>query len=335
MTELKLKLNKLKINTSFSFYKKMSTHLDNTVYNSYMNLPLPENTIQAEYIWIGGNGEIRSKTRVSNIAISKNIDMPYWNYDGSSTEQADSNSNTEVILKPCKLFKNPLIIDNTSNHYLVLCETYNTNLEPLPTNHRHNANKLFEMNLSLEPWFGLEQEYFMNATSSLVTVKCFPWIRNDQFALIGDAAHAIVPFFGQGMNCGFEDCSVLNSLMEKYGEDWSSILQEYQLLRKPDGDAIADLAINNFVEMRDKVADPVFILQKKIEAAFSAKHPDKWTPAYSLVTFSPEVRYSEALRRGHLQQGIMDEIMQTPGIDQNWNDSSIETTLLEKIKSLN
>lgn len=198
---------------------------------------------------------------------------------------------------------------------------------------RRFFNETFANAAALMP--ELEEEYFTNATSSLVTVKCFPWIRNDQFALIGDAAHAIVPFFGQGMNCGFEDCSVLNSLMEKYGEDWSSILQEYQLLRKPDGDAIADLAINNFVEMRDKVADPVFILQKKIEAAFSAKHPDKWTPAYSLVTFSPEVRYSEALRRGHLQQGIMDEIMQTPGIDENWNDSSIETTLLEKIKSLN
>ena len=121
--------------------------------NNYMTI--------LEYIWIGGNGEIRSKTRVSNIAISKNIDMPYWNYDGSSTEQADSNSNTEVILKPCKLFKNPLIIDNASNHYLVLCETYDTDLNPLSTNHRYNDNKLFEMNLSLEPWFGLEQEYFM------------------------------------------------------------------------------------------------------------------------------------------------------------------------------
>jgi glutamine synthetase len=121
--------------------------------NNYMTI--------LEYIWIGGNGEIRSKTRVSNIAISKNIDMPYWNYDGSSTEQAESNSNTEVILKPCKLFKNPFINDNTSNHYLVLCETYDTNLEPLPTNHRNTANKLFEMKLSLEPWFGLEQEYFM------------------------------------------------------------------------------------------------------------------------------------------------------------------------------
>ena len=100
----------------------------------------------------------------------------------------------------------------------------------------------------------LEDDFFANPTSSLVTVKCYPWIREDKFALIGDAAHAIVPFFGQGMNCGFEDCSVLNSLMEKH-EEWSTILSEYQRLRKPDGDAIAELALNNFIEMRDKVAE--------------------------------------------------------------------------------
>src|SRR5207244_12187455 len=91
----------------------------------------------------------------------------------------------------------------------------------------------------------LEDDFFTNPTSSLITVKCFPWIREDKFALIGDAAHAIVPFFGQGMNCGFEDCSVLNSLIDKYSDDWKIILSEYQQLRKPDGDAIADLALNN------------------------------------------------------------------------------------------
>jgi len=118
------------------------------------------NTI-LEYIWIGGNCEIRSKTRVLNIAINKYIDVPYWNYDGSSTAQADSNSNTEVILKPCKLFKNPFISDNNSKHFLVLCETYDVDLEPLSTNHRYNAVTIFNANLSIEPWFGLEQEYFM------------------------------------------------------------------------------------------------------------------------------------------------------------------------------
>lgn len=180
----------------------------------------------------------------------------------------------------------------------------------------------------------LEHDFFHNPTSSLVTVKCFPWIRDHRFALIGDAAHAIVPFFGQGMNAGFEDCAVLNGLIDKHDHNWTDILEEYQLLRKPDGDAIADLALMNFVEMRDKVADPAFLLQKKIEASFSKKHPDKWTPAYSMVTFRPEIRYSEALQKGSRQEAIMQQIMQKPGIQQIWDSTEVENEMLQKIAAL-
>lgn len=177
----------------------------------------------------------------------------------------------------------------------------------------------------------LIDDFFNNPTSSLVTVKCFPWTRKDEFALIGDAAHAIVPFFGQGMNAGFEDCSVLDELIEKHSGVWEKILPEFEQLRKPDADAIADLALNNFVEMRDKVADPVFLLQKKIEGKFSARYPGKWIPAYSMVTFSPQIRYSEALQRGNFQQGIMDEIMAIPGIESKWDSEEIENSILSKI----
>jgi kynurenine 3-monooxygenase len=177
----------------------------------------------------------------------------------------------------------------------------------------------------------LEDDFFKNPTASLVTVKCFPWIRDDKFALIGDAAHAIVPFFGQGMNCGFEDCSVLNSLIDKHTGNWPNILAEYQELRKPDADAIADLALNNFVEMRDKVADPKFLLQKKIEAAFSKKFPGKWIPAYAQVTFSPHIRYSHALVNGKKQEAIMQEIMATPGIENTWQSEETEKKILEKL----
>ncbi len=177
----------------------------------------------------------------------------------------------------------------------------------------------------------LEKDFFTNPTSSLVTVKCFPWIREDKFALIGDAAHAIVPFFGQGMNCGFEDCSVLNALIDTHEENWAAILSAYQTLRKPDADAIADLALNNFVEMRDKVADPKFLLQKKIEGAFSKKYPDKWTPLYSQVTFSPQIRYSEALVNGKKQEAIMQRVMALPGIDDKWQDEEIEKMILNML----
>ncbi len=175
-------------------------------------------------------------------------------------------------------------------------------------------------------------EFFHNPTSSLVTIKCFPWVREDKFALIGDAAHAIVPFFGQGMNCGFEDCRILDELIEKNGADnWEEILNEYQILRKPDADAIADLAVNNFTEMRDRTADPKFLLQKKIEAQLHSKYPEQWIPAYSQVTFSPHIRYSEALQRGQNQEMIMQSIMQLTDIESKWDSETIEEMILTKL----
>ncbi len=151
--------------------------------------------------------------------------------------------------------------------------------------------------------------------------------------MIGDAAHAIVPFFGQGMNCGFEDCRILDELMGQYGEDWEAILHNFQVSRKPDADAISDLAVNNFIEMRDKTADPNFLLQKKIEAKLHGKYPDKWIPAYSQVTFSPHIRYSEALKNGQKQEAIMKDIMQIPGIEEKWDSDEIEKLILQKMES--
>ena len=179
----------------------------------------------------------------------------------------------------------------------------------------------------------LEHDFLNNPTSSLVTVKCFPWVRNDSFAMIGDAAHAIVPFFGQGMNCGFEDCSVLDDLMNKHGDDWTRILDEFQRTRKPDTDAIADLALNNFIEMRDRVSDPKFLLQKKIEGRLYEKFPDQWIPAYSQVTFSPHIRYRDALSNGLRQEEIMREIMQRPDIESAWDDDQLHSTIINKLHS--
>jgi kynurenine 3-monooxygenase len=174
----------------------------------------------------------------------------------------------------------------------------------------------------------LLDDFFNNPTSSLVTVKCFPWTFDHKIALIGDAAHAIVPFYGQGMNCGFEDCVVLNELIDKHGDNWENILDEYQALRKPDGDAIADMAVANFIEMRDKTADKIFLLQKKIEARFAEKYPDKWIPFYSMVTYSPHIRYSTALREGQRQQAIMDKVMATPDIEKKWESEEVDQLIL-------
>jgi kynurenine 3-monooxygenase len=164
---------------------------------------------------------------------------------------------------------------------------------------------------------GLLSDFEHNPTSSLVTIKCFPWVKNKTI-LIGDAAHGIVPFYGQGMNAGFEDCRILNQLLEKYTDDWTAVLPEFQTLRKPDTDAISQLAFDNFVEMRDLVADAEFLLRKKIEAKLHALYPERWIPQYSMVTFHDNIRYSEAYATGQKQKRIMDEVMERPGIAGDW-----------------
>ncbi|MFZ9980673.1 MAG: FAD-dependent oxidoreductase [Cyclobacteriaceae bacterium] len=163
----------------------------------------------------------------------------------------------------------------------------------------------------------LLKDFRENPSSSLVTMRCYPWVRTKTM-LIGDAAHAIVPFYGQGMNAGFEDCRVLNELLDVFKDDWSLMLPEYQRLRKPAGDAIAQLALNNFIEMRDLVADPDFILQKKIEGRLHSLFPEKWIPLYSMVTFRDDIPYTTALETGRLQQQIMHEVLKTPGIQSTW-----------------
>jgi kynurenine 3-monooxygenase len=169
----------------------------------------------------------------------------------------------------------------------------------------------------------LLEEYKNNPVSSLVTVKCYPWVKNKTI-LIGDAAHAIVPFYGQGMNAGFEDCRRLNELLDKHADNWDLVLPEYQNLRKPDGDAIAQLALDNFIEMRDLVADADFLLRKKIEAHLHSLYPNDWIPLYSMVTFYEHIRYSAAYRNGQIQKKIMDEVMRKPGIATSWQSLNFE-----------
>lgn len=186
--------------------------------------------------------------------------------------------------------------------------------------------------LALMPNFDADWE--QNPDSSLVIIRCYPWTRNGKVALIGDSSHAIVPFYGQGMNAGFEDCFVLDRLMEEYGDNWEELFKAYEIERKPDGDAIADLAMRNFVEMRDLTGDPDFLLQKKIESKFSKKYPNKWTPLYSLVTFSPNVRYSDALALGKRQDQLMAEIMAMKNIHEIWDSEEVEQKMLELAEKL-
>jgi len=163
--------------------------------------------------------------------------------------------------------------------------------------------------------------------SNLAIIRCQPWHKG-KVALMGDAAHATVPFYGQGMNAGFEDCTVLSDLMKKHNENWAAIFDEYSETRKPDGDALQDLSLYNYHVMRDYVADPDFLLRKKIEAKFSTLYPEKWMPLYSQVTFS-SIRYSDAIKRGKFQDQIMDQIMADEKIHDNWDSPVVIDKILE------
>lgn len=174
-------------------------------------------------------------------------------------------------------------------------------------------------------------QYFENPTSSLVIVKCDPWVYRDKVMLIGDAAHAIIPFYGEGMNCGFEDCYVFEQLLNGIGDgNMTKLLGEYSKARKENGDAIADLSKRNFVEMRDLVADPNFILRKKIEGKIYDKHPDKWIPLYSQVKFT-DTPYAEAKQAGERQDAIMNALLAMPGIEDRWNSDEVEKMILDSL----
>jgi kynurenine 3-monooxygenase len=198
---------------------------------------------------------------------------------------------------------------------------------------RKEVEAFFEKNFpdSIDVIPKLAEDFFNNPTSTLVTMKCYPWTYEDKVALIGDSCHAIVPFYGQGMNAGFEDISVLYEMIEKYGDDWELIFSEYQNSRKPNADAIAELSYRNFMEMSSKTADEKFLLQKKIEKWFSDKHPDKWIPLYSRVTFSDRP-YTEALAIGDLQNAIMEEVLKTDNIESIWDSELVENKILELLK---
>jgi kynurenine 3-monooxygenase len=171
---------------------------------------------------------------------------------------------------------------------------------------------------------------FIEKTAApLFLVHVFPWSFNRKVGLIGDAAHAIVPFYGQGMNCGFEDCAELNRLITSHDHDWEAIFPAYENARKPNGDAIAELSKRNFIEMSDLSGDKLFQLRKMIEAKFSGLYPELWTPLYSMVTFSPEVPYAEALRVGDEQKSVMDKIMRLPDIEKDWDEQYVMDRLHE------
>lgn len=151
-------------------------------------------------------------------------------------------------------------------------------------------------------------EFLENPVGNLATVRCFPWHYKDKVLLVGDAAHGIVPFFGQGMNAGFNDCSLLIKLMTPE-LDWASVFEKFDSIQKKNGDAIADMAIENFVEMSEKTRDPRFLLRKEVEAKIGREFPKEYLSRYSMVVHT-EISYSLAQEAGEIQEEILFELCQ-------------------------
>jgi kynurenine 3-monooxygenase len=181
--------------------------------------------------------------------------------------------------------------------------------------------KYFPDALALMPDF--EQDILNNPSSSLGTIKCYPWAVEDKVLLLGDAAHAIVPFYGQGMNASFEDVYVLDELMERGFSSWSDLFMDFQRLRKPNADAIADLAVDNFYEMRDSSGDPIFQKKTLLEKRMEQEMPDKYFSKYAMVTFREDIPYHEAMVRGRKQDEILLEFCR--------NIEDVNTIQLEEV----
>lgn len=154
----------------------------------------------------------------------------------------------------------------------------------------------------------LIDDFFENPTGHMVTVKCSPWNKEDHTLLIGDAAHAIVPFFGQGMNCGFEDCTLLIDLWKKL-EDWNLVFRQFSSFRRQSTDRIADMAVENFFEMRDQVGHARFLMEKAVESILQKSFPGEYVSRYSLVTFS-RAPYEVAYEVGILTRKIINKLCQ-------------------------
>lgn len=173
----------------------------------------------------------------------------------------------------------------------------------------------------------LHHDFFNNPTGQLCTVRCYPW-SNGKMTLIGDAAHAVVPFYGQGMNCSFEDCVVFDEMLEKNYPNWDAIYSEYQKARKPNADSIANLALQNFVEMRDLVGDKDFLHFKHVEHDLCELYPGTFRSQYELVTFSNEP-YKYALEQGARNSELVKKIIRL-GLEDKLSDKTVIQPLFDE-----
>jgi kynurenine 3-monooxygenase len=169
----------------------------------------------------------------------------------------------------------------------------------------------------------LAEEFFTHPVNAMVTIKCSPWSHRGKVSLIGDAAHSIFPSYGQGANAGFEDCAVLDECMARHGDDWAALMRDFEERRRPNTNAIADLCVEHFVELRDLVGTPDFLLRKEVERRLNEAYPEKYKDLYSMITFTC-MPYTEALRIDREQRAIVERIMSVEGVGPKLGGSEVD-----------
>ena len=160
----------------------------------------------------------------------------------------------------------------------------------------------------------------------MVSIRCEPWSIEGKVGLIGDAAHVIFPYYGQGANAGFEDCRVLIECLEQSRHNWGEALSKYERLRKPNLDAMADLCKEHYIELRKSLADSQFVFRKQIERRVSELYPGRYQPLYSMIAFTC-LPYIEALAIDQEQRLIVDEIMSIRNIGPEWKQDQIDAAI--------
>ena len=315
-------------------FEHRCAHVD--VVNNKIQFTMPDNTsktVQADLMF-GADGAF-SALRNSYTHIDKvNCSQNYLEY-GYKELTIPPGANGEMVMEKNALHIWPrgnymmIALPNTDNTFTcTLFMPFEGEVSFAKLKTKDDVTKFFNEKFADVPAImpTLLEDFFTNPTASLITTHVFPWHYQDKSALIGDAAHAIVPFYGQGMNAGFEDCTVLAGLMDQYGEDWATILSEYEKKRKPNGDAVAQLALQNFVEMRDKVGDLNFLERKKIEKELGKRYPDQFVSVYEMVSFS-HTPYSTAMQCIQTQDSLLQTIMNEGDFFANVEDGGFTAKL--------
>lgn len=347
----KLLLNKAEAlkNVTVLFNKKCTeVDFENSIATFYNYIDKSTETLKADVIFgTDGAGSVLRKSYYLGKKFLFSFSQQYLSYGYKELSILPKNNDYQI-------FKNALHIWPRGNFMLIalpnLDRSFTVTLFLSYDEGRYTFNNLtspgavkqffskeFPDALAVMP--NLTEDFFKNPTSPLGTVKCSPWHYKGNTLLMGDAAHAVVPFYGQGMNASFEDVVVFDQILKPVLEqntkiDWQYIFTQYEKVRKNDTDAIADLAIDNFYEMRDHVANDLFKEKRKIEMALENTFPDQYDSKYSMVTFREDLNYQQAMILGRAQDKALLNLIADKDIQTEGNLDKIQLqSILEKIKT--